>query len=145
MAVFVLNHSHLVFDMIQCFFQETGINSPFFFSSGRVMREEFRACWWAFMPFMHNRPCVVGLSIPIAVYFFRVTMVCSTSCILHCMLQNGHWVSYVFSDWMSCCLSRKYLSSRSVKMPHPFYVCQPVQAVLESVTGLFGGFPAAVS
>ena len=42
------------------------------------------------MPFVHKRPCVVGLSMPIAVYFFRAAKVCSVSCILHCMLQNGH-------------------------------------------------------
>lgn len=37
--------------------------------------------------------------------FFLVTMDCSSNCILHCILQNGHCVSYLFLTSLPAALS----------------------------------------
>src|SRR4051812_20700039 len=68
------------------------------------------------MPLIHKRPSEVGLSFPMVIYFFLVTIDCSINCILHCMLQYGHWDSYFFSDFTSCSFVRKYFNNAPVKI-----------------------------
>src|SRR5581483_6298136 len=69
---------------------------------------------------MHKRPSDVGLSLPTVLYCLRDTIDCSISCILHCMLQYGHCVSYTRSVSASCCLERKYFKNNCVILFHPF-------------------------